>query len=237
MKINGDHQKLVQKALEAIDKVAGMPRSVVLAHIDQSRGSRPDSSPAEIIEILERRYLATVTSSGAAVGAVAAAPAVGMGPALVLAGGEAAAFVAASGLFALSLAEIHGVSLDDLERRRTLIMAVMLGDAGSATVANVAERTGGYWGRQVVARVPMSSIRQVNRALGRNFVTKYGAKQGVLVLGKVVPFGIGALIGAGGNAAFGVVTIRSARAAFGPPPRDWSESFDRMDEASFDVAA
>lgn len=237
MKTNGDPQKLIQKAVEAIDMVAGMPRSAVLAHIDQSREWRPSSSPAEIIGVLERQYLATVTSSGAAVGAVAAAPAVGMAPALVLAGGEAVAFVAASGLFALSLAEIHGVDLDDLERRRTLIMAVMLGDAGSATVANVAERTGGYWGRNLVARVPMSSIRQVNRVLGRNFVTKYGAKQGILVLGKVVPFGIGALIGAGGNAAFGMVTIRSARAAFGPPPSDWPEGFGQMDEASFDAAA
>jgi hypothetical protein len=67
----------------------------------------------------------------------------------------------------------------------------------------------------------MSTIRQINRVLGRNFVTKYGAKQGVLVLGKALPFGAGAGIGAGGNLAFGMLTVRTTRLAFGPvPPPD-----------------
>ncbi|MFI7517479.1 hypothetical protein ACIBVK_28680 [Micromonospora echinofusca] len=38
-------------------------------------------------------------------------------------------------------------------------------------------------------------------SLGRNFITKYGAKQGILVLGQAAPFGIGAVIGGGANAA------------------------------------
>jgi len=57
----------------------------------------------------------------------------------------------------------------------------MLGETGSATIARVAERTGQPWGRQVVAKVPVETLRQINRTLGRNFVTKYGTKQGITV--------------------------------------------------------
>lgn len=208
----------------ALEAALNTPHEVVLRHIAQSRRVRPGATPAEICDVLDRRYLTAVTASGASCGAAAAAPGVGTGVTLALAGGDALAFVGASALLALSYAEIHGVRIDDLERRRALILAVMLGDTGAATVTKMAERTGAHWGRKVVAAVPMSTIRQVNRVLGRNFVTKYGTKQGVLVLGKSMPFGIGLLIGAGGNQAFGRVTIRAAHEAFGNPPATWPAS-------------
>ena len=100
-------------------------------------------------------------------------------------------------------------------------MGIMLGGTGSATIARVAERTGQHWGRQVVAKVPVETLRQINRILGRNFVTKYGTKQGIIVLGRVAPFGIGAVIGGGANAAIATLTVRAGRRAFGPPPTSW----------------
>jgi len=81
-------------------------------------------------------------------------------------------------------------------------MAVMLGDAGAKGMGKVAERTGQHWARQLVRGIPMAKIDAVNKVLGRHFVTKYGTKQGILVLGKVLPFGIGAVIGGTANALF-----------------------------------
>ncbi|BCL17345.1 hypothetical protein GCM10017556_50840 [Micromonospora sagamiensis] len=57
--------------------------------------------------------------------------------------------------------------------------------------------------------------------LGRNFITKYGTKQGIIVLGRVAPFGIGAVIGGGANAALATLTVKAGRRAFGPPPTSW----------------
>jgi hypothetical protein len=64
----------------------------------------------------------------------------------------------------------------------------------------------------------------MNKTLGYRFVTKYGTKQGILVLGREVPFGIGAAIGGGGNYLIGQGSVRAARKAFGPPPPDWPVS-------------
>lgn len=209
-------------ALDAgIRKAIKAPRPFVVGHINQSRRKRPDAAPAEIAKVLERRFLAAVTSTGAGTGAVAAVPAVGVAPALALAGGDFVAFTSAAGLLALSLAELHDVPVTDLERRRTLVMGVLLGDSGSSLITKAAGRTGGHWGKQAVNSIPMSTIKQVNKMLGHNFVTKYGTKQGIVVLGKAVPFGIGAAIGAGGNFAFGRMTVQASRRAFGPAPETW----------------
>ncbi|MEV4134189.1 hypothetical protein AB0J72_18710 [Dactylosporangium sp. NPDC049742] len=88
----------------------------------------------------------------------------------------------------------------------------------------VAERTGQHWGRQVVAKVPTETLRQINRILGRNFITRYGTKQGIIVLGRVAPFGIGAVTGGGASLA-----VRAARRAFGLPPAVWTYEGEVVD--------
>ena len=55
-------------------------------------------------------------------------------------------------------------------------------------------------------------------------MTKYGTKQGIVVLGRVVPFGIGAAIGGVANAAFSQGIIKSADSAFGVEPATWERN-------------
>jgi hypothetical protein len=42
----------------------------------------------------------------------------------------------------------------------------------------------------------MSAVNKANKVLGYRFITKYGTKQGVLVLSKQIPFGLGIAVGA-----------------------------------------
>ncbi|MFJ7059061.1 hypothetical protein ACK8N7_24010 [Streptomyces griseobrunneus] len=210
-----------QRVLALLDKAVEVQSSPVRKKIARARQRNPEATPAQVIRNLERMYVSALTGSGAAVGGAAAAPGVGTGISLALSAGEVLTSLEMSALFALSIAEVHGVPIDEIERRRTIVMGVMLGGSGTATIAGVAERTGQHWGRQVVAKVPVETLRQINKVLGKNFVTKYGTKQGIIVLGRVAPFGIGAVIGGGANAAIGALAVRAARRAFGPPPASW----------------
>ncbi|EGX57898.1 hypothetical protein SZN_20572 [Streptomyces zinciresistens K42] len=203
-------------------------------NIARARQRSPEATPAQVIRSLERMYVSALTGTGAAVGGTAAAPGVGTGLALALSAGETFSSLELSALFALSVAEVHGVPIDEVERRRTIVMGVMLGGSGSTTITKVAERTGRHWGRQVVAKVPVETLRQINKILGRNFITKYGTKQGIIVLGRVAPFGIGALIGGGANAALATLAVRAARRAFGPAPTSWPELTGGMPSTSED---
>ncbi|WP_112276189.1 hypothetical protein [Lentzea terrae] len=72
--------------------------------------------------------------------------------------------------------------------------------------------------------MPTATLKQINKVLGKNFITKYGTKQGIIVLGRAVPFGIGALIGGAANATVATLAVRAARRAFGPAPESWPEA-------------
>jgi hypothetical protein len=206
---------LLQRALE---KAIALAQSPVAGYVDRLRRARPLASPAEIIAVLEKQYLATVTGTGAAVGGAAVAPGIGTVAALALTGGETALFLETTALFALAVAEVHGIRVDEVERRRTLVLAVALGDSGAMLVEKMAGRGGQQWGALLPEAIPMSSITAINKTLGRWFFTRYGRKQGVLALGRIAPFGIGVAIGAVGNRAFGRVVVDTSRRVFGPPP-------------------
>ena len=215
----GDQAK---KALAAtVDKGIGVQQPTVEKYIARAKQRNPSATPSEVIASLERQYLSAIIALGGAAGASAAAPAVGTGVGLIVNIAEVGAFVEASALFSLAVAEVHGVQIDDLERRRTLLMGVLMGNGGSRFVEKMAGRTGTHWAKTLVKAIPMAKIDAVNKVLGPRFITKYGTQQGVLVLGRDLPFGIGAVIGAGRNAAFGRMAVSGARRAFGPPPEDW----------------
>lgn len=211
------------RVLALVDRALDLQAPLVERHVDRLRRQRPDASPAQIVKRLDAEFRTATISAGTGVGAAAAAPGVGTAAALALSGGEVVGFLNATALYVLSRAAVHDVALTEIERRRTLVLAVMLGQAGAASIQQVAERTGPHWARAVVRRIPMSQIRAVNKVMGRNFVTRYGTRSGVVVLGRVVPFGIGALIGGGANALASHGIIKAADAAFGPAPSTWPD--------------
>lgn len=202
----------------ALDKSLSIQHQVVAQFVDRLGKRRPDATPADVIHALEGQYLTAVTGTGAAIGASAAAPGVGTSVALALSAGEAVTFFETSVFFCLAVGHVHGVRVDDLERRRTLLLAVMLGDSAISFVEKAAGRTGRHWGKMITKQIPNTRIASLNKILGRWFITKYGTKQGILVLGRIVPFEIGAVIGGAGNALLGRSVIVGARRAFGPPP-------------------
>jgi hypothetical protein len=201
--------------LAGLGRAIAVQTPLVTGHTDRIRRRMPGAPEDEIVRALERQYLASVCTMGVAVGGAAAAPVVGTTASVALALAEIGTFLEATTLFALAVAEVRGVRIPDLERRRSLVLAILLGESGSRIVEKAAGRTGAHWGAKIAAGIPAEVISRINRVLGKNFVTKYGAKQGILVLGRVVPFGVGAAIGGAGNAALGYSSIRAARRAFG----------------------
>jgi hypothetical protein len=213
--------KLQKVLVGGMDKGLAIHRPFVVRHVERLRRNRPGASPKQVIRALEKHYLASVSLMGGAAGAAAFIPGEGVPAGLVASAIQVPAFFEASALFALSVAEVHGIAVDDLERRRTLILAILLGDSGARVVEQAAGRTGKHWGRWVVSKISKDQILRINKVLGHNFITKQGTKQGILVLGREIPLGIGVAIGAGGNFAIGKGCVNAARRAFGPPPTQW----------------
>ncbi|PPL17335.1 hypothetical protein [Microterricola pindariensis] len=211
--------------LRGIDRVMAVQRPIVVAHIRSIRRKFPDATPDQLVRILELRYLAAVTTGGAAVGATAVIPAIGTGVTLALSGVETAGFLEATALFAQSVAEVHGIAVDDPDRARALVMTLMLGREGSDLVRNLAGQfTGGtftrnmYWGEMVTSAIPATLMGPLVDRMKTVFIRQFAVRGGASFIGKALPFGVGAAVGGFGNNILGKRVLRNARLAFGQAP-------------------
>jgi len=204
----------------ALDKALTAQAPAARAYVRRERELNAVLTPAELIGAAERRFITAVTTLGAAAGASAAAPGVGTvaGAAANLV--EVGAFVEANVFFVMVVAEVHGVLPDDPARLRALILAALLGDA-SELLTRSAGRIGRRWGREVASGIPAEVIDVANKVLGNRFVSRWGVRQGALVLGRELPMLFGAAIGGVGNRLVAKKTIAVIEEAFGPPPEHY----------------
>lgn len=220
-------------AVKAFDRLLAVHRPAVLANIRTLRRIRPNAGPEQLIKALERQYLAAVTTGGAAVGASAVIPGVGMGISLTLSGVETAGFLEASALFAQSVAEVHGISVTEPDRARALVMALMLGEGGQRLVSQFAGQVGrkaparqAFWGEMITSSLPQTVVGPLTDTLKRKFLAHFAARHGASIIGRMVPFGVGAAIGGTGNHLLGRRVVRSAREAFPPAPLIFRDELD-----------
>jgi hypothetical protein len=208
----------VERALDAaLDKALTIQRPMVQNYVDRVRQKQPDLTPAQLTDQLERRYLGAVVGIGGASGAAAAVPGVGTAAAIASGAAEIAAFVSASAMYVLALAELHGVPVSDPDVRRALVVSVLVGEAGIAAL-DTAAASEAHWADVLARSTPKDKITGINSHLGRLLLRRLGTRQGALLFGRALPLGIGAAIGAGGNAALARGAIAAARKAFGPAP-------------------
>jgi hypothetical protein len=208
-----------------IDRVLAIQRPVVLAHLRGIRRRAPGATPDQLVRILEKRYLAAVTTGGAAVGATAVIPGISTGVTLALSGVETAGFLEATALFAQSVAEVHGIPIDNPERARALVMTLMLGQEGSDLVKQFAAQAAGtgvvrsaYWGELITNTLPKAVMGTVVDQLRKVFVKQFAVRGGAGFIGKALPFGIGAAVGGIGNNVLGRRVLTQSRLAFGQAP-------------------
>lgn len=211
------------RVLEAgIERALRTQQPLVASRIAAARRKRPQASPAEIIDTLGRSYQVAVAATGSAGGAIAILPAVGTVASLVTAGAEAVAALDAAVVYTLAVAEIHSVPTDAPERRRALVLGVVMGETGQAVLAKVTGRSRD-WVEEVTDRLPLSKLGPLNSSLTRWFVKRYVVRQAVLAVGRALPLGIGVVIGAAGNVVTARAVIRAAQRSFGPPPARWPD--------------
>src|SRR6201991_3913218 len=212
--------KVLSQLIERGTRVQG---PAIKAYVDRLRQHSPNAMPADVVKKLEKHYLAAVMASGAAVGSAAAIPGIGTLAALSAVAGETVVFLEATAVFVLAVAEVHGIPAEHRERRRALVLAALVGDDGKGAVADLigSGRTGGAWLADGAASLPLPAVSQLNGRLLKFFVKKYALKRGAIAFGKMLPVGVGAVIGGVGNRAMAKKIVGNAHGAFGPPPPRW----------------
>jgi UPF0271 protein len=206
-------------------KAVEVQRPLVLANLRRLRRKHPYATAFELSRRLERDFLNGVGAGGAAVGATAIIPGVGTVAALSISAAATVVFLEATALYAQSVAELHGVRLADPERAQLTVMAIILGDEGTAMLAGLTGHALGNgktpmqaWGRTVSKSMPISAVKGLIASMQKKFLKRVAVRGGASMVGRALPFGMGAAVGGVGNYMMGRAVIASAHRAFGPAP-------------------
>src|ERR1700710_1439279 len=219
-----DDPSVAARALsQIIERGARVQAPAVKAYVERLRAQDPNATPADIVDKLQKHYLAAVMASGAAVGSAAAFPGVRTLVAMSAVAGETVVFLEATAVFVLAVAEVYGIPADHRERRRALVLAVLVGEDSKHAIADLlgTGRTSGAWMSDGAASLPLPAVSQLNSRLLKYFVKRYTLKRGAIAFGKLLPVGIGAVVGGVGNRLMGRKIVANARLAFGSPPPRW----------------
>lgn len=204
-------ERLVERAVSA-----GAKREQAL--VGKVTRKHPDATPADVVALLEQRYRRRVGRLSGLVGLSAAVPGIGTGVAALLTTVNLAGFLRDTTTFVGAVAHVHGVAVDDVARRRTLLLASLLGDDGARAVHEKLGPSTLYWGRGLLTRLPLGTVRAVNKGLSRRLVRAATTKGSAVLLGRLAPFGVGALIGWWAGRRLATQVVNGTRDAFGPPP-------------------
>ncbi|ALE93551.1 hypothetical protein AOC05_16515 [Arthrobacter alpinus] len=206
-------------------KAVEVQRPLVLANLRRLRRRHPHATAFELGQRLERDYLSGVGTGGAAIGATAIIPGIGTVVALSISAAATVVFLEATALYAQSIAELHGVRLQDPEAAQVTVMAVILGDEGIAMLQGLTGHALGNgttplqtWGKTAGKSMPLAALRSIAGPMQKKFLRKVATRGSASVVGKALPFGIGAAVGGVGNYMMGRAVIASASRAFGPAP-------------------
>nr|WP_245162103.1 hypothetical protein [Brevibacterium marinum] len=212
------------RAQSMLSTLLSVQRPVALAYVRSLRRRNPEATPEELIKIIRRHYLALTTSGGAAVGATAAVPGLGTTAALGVATAETAGFLEGTALFAQAISEIHGLPVQDAKRANALVLGLMLGKDGKNLVQRFGKQSGGTetlfanWGSTVTRQLPAPVVDLLLRKLRKTFIRKFAARAGGSLVGRLLPFGIGAVIGGVVNSQMSRKVTKEAEEAFGATP-------------------
>jgi hypothetical protein len=104
-------------------------------------------------------------------------------------------------------------------------MAMMLGTSGADLVRNLTAQATGkgvpqtkFWGDVIGKNVPQAFVGQIADRMRKAFMRRFARNTTTGAVGRILPFGIGAVVGGTANHLLGRKVVASSRTAFGAAP-------------------
>ena len=184
----------------AVDKAVQMQTSTIRTYVNWLRRQNPDATPAEIQKLMDKHLKNTVTGTGAGVGAAAAVPGIGLFTGAAAVAGESVLFLDLAAFYAVASAYLRGEDISDPERRRALVLSLLMGTKGLAIVdAMLGDDAGKIPGKSSLAKFSGPTLANTNNVLERIAMRSMRKSSRRAWLGKLMPLGIGAVAGTTAN--------------------------------------
>ncbi len=195
-------------ALHGVDRAVDQRWEPALRRAERAKGDTVEQR----VRSATRSFSRELVSLGAVAGASAAAPGVGTTGAIALVAVEAGWFALRAADLIMTIGAIYGRTNATREERRAWVLAILAyGDEAAAQFAAIAPalaeraQASEHVAGPIVAGIAtgdvatVDALRRLNSTLAASLVSRYGSKRGIMTIGKLMPFGVGAAVGGGAN--------------------------------------
>lgn len=223
--------QLTPTAESWLTRAVTVQRPIVLANLRRLRKAHPTLTNRELAERLDREFKRSMTGGGALIGATSAVPGVGTVTSIGLSLLATGSFLEMCALYAQSKAELAGITTEDPQKAKILVMGIMLGEEGRQLLGELAAQADGRGSGPVGSIVPMTNAaagsagastmsQLIGNQLRKQFVRRFFIRRGTSMVARAIPFGIGAVIGGVGNRVLARQITSSAHSTFGELPEE-----------------
>lgn len=214
-----------------VDKAVQLQTSTIRTYVNWLRRENPDATPAQIQQIMDKHLKNTVTGTGAGVGATAAVPGIGLITGAAAVAGESVLFLDLAAFYAVASAYLRGEDVSDPERRRALVLSLLMGSKGLAIVdAMLGDDAGKIPGKSTLAKFSGPTLANTNNVLQRVAMRSMKKSMRRAWLGKLMPLGIGAVAGTTANRKLADGVIDNVQSGLGAVPAGFATPLPERDE-------
>jgi hypothetical protein len=208
-------EQIDERWLSLIDAALKVQAPLARTYVAHLRAKHPEATDRQLLAKVTSRFTALTTATGAGIGGVAALPGLGTAAAVGLTVGEGLSFAESCAFLTLAAADIHGVDMTDRDSRRLVLMGVLSGERGAEIIAKALGQQGLRWNTVLGGGggfLPSLVSSQISKYVRRRVV----ARTGGLWLARLLPFGLGALLGGFGARVVARSVVEALLEIFGP---------------------
>jgi hypothetical protein len=171
--------------------------------VREVKKENPELSNDQVAEYLSDRIVWLYTSQGAALALPGAIPGIGtiaqIGTELSTVGVDVTLMVRNQTYLAFAIAECYGFKGRGILIQDTLICMGLWTNALTLTKSGLVKLGTKVVEANFKKKFSGAILAAINRKVGTTILTKYGTKRGGVAVGKLIPFGVGVVVGGGFN--------------------------------------
>jgi hypothetical protein len=208
-----------------VDRMVDQRFAMAVEAVSRLRAEDPNATPDELADRLIRKCAKELAVGGAVAGGAAASPVAGVAVAAATAGADATYSMGRLSEMIMGIGLIYGHEQATVDERTALVLAVLgLSESAAVGLTGLAARVGSRGGARLVARLPSGAAPSPTAGATKKAIAKLSNAKGPWSLAALVPYGIGAGVGAAGNAVLARSVGRAAKQYFAgsvstPPPQ------------------
>lgn len=198
-----------------VDRMVDQRFAMAVEAVSRLRAEDPTATPDELADRLIRRCAKELAVGGAVAGGAAASPVAGVAVAAATAGADATYSMGRLSEMIMGIGLIYGHEQSTVDERTALVLAVLgLSESAAVGLTGLAARVGSRSGARLVAKLPSGTAAPASAGVTKKAIAKLSNSKGPWSLAALVPYGIGAGVGAAGNAVLARSVGRAAKQYF-----------------------